>query len=153
MRTTHAPQGFIAMVTVLVMMAVLLAIGLTVASIGRDEIALAGIVQDGDQAFSVADGCAEEAIDRLKGDSAYAGGTYSLAGGACTVAVTNLGGIHRRHPGCGKFDGQRQSVEAMANGQHRRRLVRVPEGELGCDVVRPLGEQSHGRRVDSSPEV
>ena len=82
MRTTHAPQGFIAMVTVLVMMAVLLAIGLTVASIGRDEIALAGIVQDGDQAFSVADGCAEEAIDRLKGDSAYAGGTYSLAGGA-----------------------------------------------------------------------
>lgn len=95
MRTTHAPQGFIAMVTVLVMMAVLLAIGLTVASIGRDEIALAGIVQDGDQAFSVADGCAEEAIDRLKGDSAYAGGTYSLAGGACTVAVTNLGGSNR----------------------------------------------------------
>ncbi len=83
------------MVTVLVMMAVLLAIGLTVASIGRDEIALAGIVQDGDQAFSVADGCAEEAIDRLKGDSAYAGGTYSLAGGACTVAVTNLGGSNR----------------------------------------------------------
>jgi len=95
MRPHRPPQGFIALVTVLVLMAVLLAIGLTVASVGRDEVLLSGIVQDGDQAFSIADACVEDAIDRFKTNGAYAGGSFSLDGGACVVTVTNLGGNDR----------------------------------------------------------
>ena len=47
----------------------------------------------------------------------------------------------------------------MANGSRRSRQIsttadaRYGFRRTGCDVVGPLGEQSHGRRVDSSPEV
>lgn len=95
MSNPRQPRGFIALVTVLVLMTVLLAIGLTVAAIGRDEIVLSGVVQDGDQAFFIADACVEEAIARFKDDGAYAGGTYALSGGTCVVTVTNLGGNDR----------------------------------------------------------
>lgn len=100
------------MVTVLVVMSVLLAIGLTVAAVGRDELLLSGIVQDGDQAFSIADACVEEAIGRFKSDGAYAGGTYALGGGSCTVTVTDLGGNDRLLRGTAAYGSNIRGVDA-----------------------------------------
>ena len=47
-----------------------------------------------------------------------------------------------RHPGGGEFDGQRQSVEAGAQGRNRCRVGRR-EGEIGPPGACTLEEQCH----------
>lgn len=103
MSTRQHPRGVVAMITVLVLMAVLLAIGLAIAAVGRDEIVLSGVFQDGEQAFALADACVEEGVQRFKTDGAYAGGSFTLDGGDCTVIVTNLGGDDRLVRGIGTY--------------------------------------------------
>lgn len=115
------PQGVVALISLLVISAVLLMMGLTIARVGRNEIVLARLFSDGEIAFDVADACVEEGLSRLKDDAAYAGGTFSLDDGTCVVTVTNLGGSVRLIRGIGSYDRAIRVVDAnvtlSVNGQ------------------------------------
>ena len=87
-RIKNQPRGVVAMVTVMVVMSVLLALGLSVSMVGQDSAALSGVYQDGETAFSVADACTEEGTARLKANQAYIGGSFPLDGGNCVITVS-----------------------------------------------------------------
>lgn len=123
------PRGVVALVTVLVVMSVLLAMGLTVAAVGRDEIVLSGTVEDGELAFSIADACVEEGLERLKQDGAYAGSSFILDGGTCTVTVTNLGGNNRLVRGQGQYVNAIRIIDANVtitfNNQGNAKKIKI----------------------------
>jgi len=115
------PRGVVALISLLVISAVLLAMGITIARVGRNEIVLARLFADGEIAFDVADACAEEGLSRLKDDATYPGGTFALDDGTCAVAITNLGGNNRLIRGTGSYQRATRIVEAnvtlSTNGQ------------------------------------
>lgn len=90
MRSPH-PPGVAALFTIVVIAAAgfLLAYGATLLGIGELESGYVG--QQGNEALSAADGCAEEQLRQLRLDPAYtaAGATLSLPNGSCTIDVTN----------------------------------------------------------------
>lgn len=98
-----APRGFVALITVLVVMVVLLTIGGVISAVGQDQVSLALVYNDGEQAFAIADACAEEGSQRLKLDNSFTGTTFSLDGGTCTLTVTNTGGNNRQIIGTGTY--------------------------------------------------
>lgn len=113
MRRIPAPKGVVALLTVLIVMAVLLSIGLAISAIGRDEIVLSGVVQDGESAFAIADACVEEGVQRFKTNGAYAGGSFALDGGFCSITVTNLGGNDRLVHGEGSYANAIRMIDAV----------------------------------------
>lgn len=108
----HKPRGIVALITILVFMAVLLSIGTTIALLGQDQIALAGVYSDGERAFAIADACTEEGYARLKTNVSFTTETFTLGGGTCTVVVTNLGGNNRLIDGTGTYNNSTRIVEA-----------------------------------------
>lgn len=112
MDTQKAPKGVVALISVLVIMATLISIGLTIAAVGNNEAALSNVIDDGELAFSIADACVEEGFIRLKADAAYAGGSFALDGGTCSIAVANLGGDDRLVRGQGNYRDAIRIVEA-----------------------------------------
>ncbi len=110
MKFPTRPQGVVALITVLVVMVTLLSIGITISAVGNDEAVLGGVIEDGETAFAIADGCVEEGLARLKADAAYAGDTFPLGGGTCSIAVTDLGGNARLVRGQGSY---RQAIRII----------------------------------------
>lgn len=106
------PKGVVALISLLIIMAVLVSIGITISAVGQNEIALSGVFQDGEQAFAIADACVEEGIQRFKNNGAYAGGTFTLDGGSCTISVANLGGNTRLVTGTGVYKRNTRIIEA-----------------------------------------
>ena len=105
------------MLTIFIFMAILLSIGTSIALLGQDQIVLAGVYQDGEQAFAVADACTEEGYNRLLSDIAFAGATFPVGGGICTVTVTTIGSDtpsvkNRFIRGTGTFHNSIRIVEA-----------------------------------------
>ena len=129
MRIPKAPQGVVALITVLVVMVTLLSIGITISAVGHDEAALTGTVEDGEIAFTIADACVEEGFAQLKLNGAYAGSSFSLDGGACTVVVTNLGGNVRLVRGQGEYRFAVRIVDANAtitfNGAGNAKKIKI----------------------------
>lgn len=83
--------GYIALVSLLVIAAATLAIGLSVSSLSVAETQVGGIKEQTGASFQFAEGCLDEAILRLKRDGGYPGGTLSLPAGSCTIAVVPVG--------------------------------------------------------------
>ena len=100
------------MITILIVAAVVLTIGLSIALVGRDEIVLSGVHQDGEQAFSIADACAEEGINQLKLNAAYASGSFSLDGGTCDISVVTISGNTKLLTGTGQYKNNLRIIQA-----------------------------------------
>jgi len=112
MKDLKNPKGIVALITVLVVMVTLVSIGITISAVGNDEAVLSGVVEDGETAFSIADGCVEEGLARLKADSAYAGGSFALGGGICEIGITGLGGADRLVRGQGGYQNAIRIIDA-----------------------------------------
>lgn len=89
--TLHSKRGVIALVTVVIMGAMLLSLGLAIASLAQTELIIASSVAHEREAFSLATTCIEEAAHRLKLNASYAGGTVPLGTQSCTVSVSGSG--------------------------------------------------------------
>lgn len=89
-------QGFIAITSVLIISAVVLAITINVSllSIGQGQAGLA--LTKGEDTLAFVDGCAEDALLKLRASSAYVGGNITRPGveGTCTVTVASGGSTY-----------------------------------------------------------
>ena len=115
-------DGFGALLAVVIIGAVTLILALSAALLGLSELDLGFISQKGAEAFSVADGCMEETLRRIRLDSTFGvgAGTINLTvtNGSCTINVTDLGGGQRRVDITGTVDiyNKRIQVELTITG-------------------------------------
>jgi len=84
-------RGVIALMTIIVIGALIMVVGISASFIGQTEIVLSGDVDSEHAARMVASACVEEAIYRLKLDESYAGGTVPIGSATCTVTVSGSG--------------------------------------------------------------
>lgn len=91
MKKVFNQKGYIALIAVLIILAVTLAIGLTlnILSIGETQTGL--LRQQSAASFTLADGCVQEAYTRIKRDNNYTGGNLNITDGSCTITVTSQG--------------------------------------------------------------
>jgi hypothetical protein len=89
-------QGAAALVTVVTIMAATLIIGLSVSSLGLGELERGYTAQRGTEALTIADGCAEETLRRIRRDISYGVGrgniNLTVNNGTCTITVADIGG-------------------------------------------------------------
>lgn len=90
-KTAPAPRGLIGLVTVIVIGALVLSVGVTTAFIGHTQLLLASHADHEYALRALAGSCVEEAAYRLKLNSSYTGGTVPLGAGSCLIAVSGGG--------------------------------------------------------------
>lgn len=80
------------MLTIIIISALIMAVGVSAALIGQTEVVLSGHADREYAARSLAAACVEEGLHRLKLDSGYLGGTVPVgASDTCDVTVTGIG--------------------------------------------------------------
>ncbi len=82
-------NGFIAITTILIISAVTLGIATTVAltSIGEGQASFS--LTKGEDSLQFVEGCAEDALLKIRSSGSYAGGTISRPEGTCDVTVVS----------------------------------------------------------------
>lgn len=89
-------KGYITLLSVLVVGAIGTAVTASLILLGLASSSNSFTYQQMHQAKSLANACAEEALEEIRGLSSFVGtGTLSLGLGACTYEVTNTGGESR----------------------------------------------------------
>jgi type II secretory pathway component PulK len=85
-------DGYIALLTVIIVGAAAMAIALTLLLTGSDAQRSALITQQSIQARQLAHGCAEEALQVIHDSTSYTGtGTLTLGAGSCSYTVSSTG--------------------------------------------------------------
>lgn len=80
-------KGVAALMTVIIILASVLVIGIIIAQMGINEVIFGLQGSNSHKLLEVADSCAEEGYYRLKRDSGYTGGTLTFPEGSCTISV------------------------------------------------------------------
>lgn len=115
-RSPAAPQrGAIALLALLILLAASLTLTTGLSLRGITNLQSVSTLREGEEAFSGADGCVMEALRRLRDNSAYQGGTWTLGWVRCLVTVTDEGG------------GQRTIRAAATVGRSTRRIRAVAQ--------------------------
>ena len=92
----HRQAGYVALITVLVVGAVALAIGVALLSIGADSQRSALVEEKSKQARNLAAACGEEALQTIHDNIAFAGtNNLSLGQGGCSYTVAVVTGTTR----------------------------------------------------------
>jgi len=107
-------RGMIALMTVILLGAMLLIVGISAAFIGQTDVIIAGQIDRGHYVRSLAGTCVEEAMHRLKLDPAYIGGTIPIGPGNCTVTVSGSG-TTRTVVGAATYDGFTKTIGVSAS--------------------------------------
>ncbi len=91
---TTQPAGYVALITVVLVMLTVVVVGVMVTLIGANGLLTGFVHSQGAQTYYVADSCAYEALLRLKREGlAYVGShTLTLGDDDCTIEVTNTSG-------------------------------------------------------------
>jgi len=93
-------EGFIALFTVLIVASASLIMAYSAFVLGVGELDLGYTSQKGEEAFSVADGCMEESLRRIKLNTSYGVGSGAInlttSNGSCIINVVDLGSNQRR---------------------------------------------------------
>jgi hypothetical protein len=86
-------NGFAALLTVVIIGASAFIIAFSSSIIGLGELDMGYTVSGAGEALSIADGCMDEALERLRKESSYTGGNLSYTKGSCMIRVVSMGGI------------------------------------------------------------
>jgi hypothetical protein len=114
-RRIRSEAGYIALITVLVVGAAAAAIALALLLGGTDSQRSTLIEQQSAQARSLANACAEEAMQQIHDNIAYAGSnTLTLGQGGCTYSVTMQTGITRSITVSGTVGNVVRKIQAYA---------------------------------------
>ena len=85
-------NGFMALLTVVIIAATALIMSLNSSLLGLGQLEFGTLAGRGGEAASLADGCLEEALRHLRVDQNYLGAPgLSLAGGSCIISLTTPG--------------------------------------------------------------
>lgn len=103
----------IGLLTVIVIGAIVLTVGIAASMLGQTQLVLAGYADREDLARALAMTCLEEAVHRLKQNSAYAGGTVPLGTDTCSVTVSGSGST-RTLTATGTVDAHSKTLTATA---------------------------------------
>lgn len=113
---TRYPRGVAALFTIVVVAAAGLLVAYSAAMLGIGELDAGYTSQRGSEALSVADGCLEETLRRIRLNTSYGvgAGTISLTvtNGSCRIAVTDLGSDQRRIEVTGTTDSYNRKLRA-----------------------------------------
>ena len=107
-------KGTIALISLLVISAVVLAIGISVSLTGLDEMKMGFRQGQTTGAFYVAESCMEEALFRLKQDENYSGGALSIGDGSCNIDIT-ANGSQRTITVTGTLNQYTRGIQAIVN--------------------------------------
>lgn len=88
-------NGFATLATMVVVFFVALLLAMGIQFLGLGELQHGYTSNLGEQAFAIGDGCVDEALQRLRFSSSYAGGTVTHGDDACTIAVSGSGGTRQ----------------------------------------------------------
>ena len=89
-------KGYVTLVSVLVVGAVGTAIALSLILLGNGSSRTSFALQQSAQAKGLANACAEEALEQIRGSTSFTGsGNLTLGQGTCSYTVTNTGGTNR----------------------------------------------------------
>lgn len=90
-------DGYILLISVLIVSAVALSVSTSVVLLGVDESQSQFSLENGKQALNLAHGCAEESLEEIKDNSSYTGSTTinSFGSGSCEYNVIDTGGDSR----------------------------------------------------------
>ncbi len=95
-RVLDKKPGYAMLLSVLVLGAILMATTFSLMILGLDFSLASSAVEDSYSAKAGAAACAEEALQKIKESSSYAGsGSLIFLRGSCIYQVTNLGGSNR----------------------------------------------------------
>lgn len=131
------PAGFSALLTVLIVGVAALIMATSASLLGLGELDLGYTYQKGGEAFSVADGCMEETMRRLRLDAGYAVGApvvLSVVNGSCTITVENIGGNQRRLVILGQSGSYYKKLQAE--------VTITPQGSLNIITLNSWEERS-----------
>ncbi|HTK04555.1 MAG TPA: hypothetical protein VL500_03150 [Candidatus Eisenbacteria bacterium] len=103
----------IGLLTVIVIGALVLTIGIAASALGQSQLMLAGYADREDIARTLAIACLEESAYRLKLNSAYAGGTVPIGTDTCSVTVSGTGGT-RTLTAAATLEGHTKTLTATA---------------------------------------
>jgi hypothetical protein len=81
-------QGYIALISVLIISAVTLAIVVSISLLGVDELKSSLTYKKGNEAFAAASACLDEALYRLSQNSSYAGGSLPVPDVQCSIIIS-----------------------------------------------------------------
>lgn len=84
-------KGYVALVTVLIMAAVAVGAVTTVALLGIGEAQTGLASTDGETTLRLVESCTEDALSKVRSNSAYVSNTLVLPEGSCSVVVTKAG--------------------------------------------------------------
>lgn len=85
-------DGLAMLITVIVILAFMLTLGLVSSKISINELAIDLDADNSNKALQMAESCSEEANFRLKLNSGYTGGSIAFDNGSCTISVSGAGG-------------------------------------------------------------
>jgi DNA/RNA endonuclease YhcR with UshA esterase domain len=93
-------HGIAAFLTIVIVAAASLIVAYSASIMGLGELDLGYTSQQGGEALSVADGCMEETMRRIRLSTSYGVGSgtinLTVSNGSCTIDVTDLGSSKRR---------------------------------------------------------
>ncbi len=87
-KSQYDNRGVAAMFTIVIIGVAALIMAFTATVLGMGDLEMAYDSQQGEETFSIADACVEEALRRVRLDSGYTGDTLSLGDGSCIISVT-----------------------------------------------------------------
>jgi len=87
LRGMRKQSGTIALISLLIIGAVTLAIGLSVNLLGLEEMKMGFRSNKSSESFYVAESCLEEALMRLKRESNYTGGSLAIGNKSCSIVI------------------------------------------------------------------
>lgn len=119
-------QGFIALISIIIIGAVILAvtIGLSLRSIGETDMALSGELSN--RALALADACAEDALLKLKNDLNYSGNESIIIGGeSCDILAIG---------GSGNFN-RTINTQSAVSGYTKKIKVEVPQISPAMEIA------------------
>lgn len=93
---SNVPNGYIVLISVLVVSAVGVAVSIAVILFGLGSSRSSFSMEQSSHGRSLVNGCADEAMERIRENTAFTGsGSLTLGQGICEYNVANLGGQNR----------------------------------------------------------
>lgn len=86
-------RGYITLITVILVSAVVLAIATTVSLLAIGEAQSSFSLFSGEDALQFVEGCTEDALLKSRASAAYTGGVITRPEGTCSVTVSKAGNV------------------------------------------------------------